>query len=107
MRTGRMFHRDAQTFMVHLFGRGLEDQRYVVEKYRCKPDGAICSVEAEQPKTKGRRKPRRAIASVSAVKKMRPERDEIIVCTGVNLARSGVQLWGVAATGLYAARNPR
>ena len=22
MRTGRMFHRDAQTFLVHLFGRG-------------------------------------------------------------------------------------
>ena len=107
MRTGRMFQRDARTFLVHLFGRGLEDRRYVVEKYRCKPDGAICPAEPEQPKSKGRRKPRPAIASVSAVKKMRPERDEIIVCTGVNLARSGVQLWGVAATGLYAARNPR
>ena len=33
MRTGRMFHRDAQTFLVHLFGRGLEDTRYVVEKH--------------------------------------------------------------------------
>ena len=107
MQIRRTFHRDAQTFLVHLFGRGLEDQRYVVEKYRCKPDGAICPAESERPKTKGRRKPRRIIASVSTVKKMRPERDEIIVCTGVNLARSGVQLWGLAATGLFAARSPR
>ena len=38
---------------------------------------------------------------------MRPERDEIIVCTGVTLARSGVQIWGIAASGLGAARNGR
>ena len=103
MRTGRMFHRDAQTFLVHLFGRGLEDQRYVVEKYLCKPDGEIRSIQAEEQNTKGRR----TIASISAVKRMRPERDEFIVCTGVNLARSGVQLYGVLATGLFASRNPR
>ncbi|MDE2814899.1 MAG: hypothetical protein OXM01_17870 [Gemmatimonadota bacterium] len=102
-----MFHRDAQTFLVHMFGRGLDDDRYVIERYRSKPDGEICSVEAQQPKKKAGRKPRRIIASVNTVKKMRPERDEIIVCTGVNLARSGVQLWGLAATGLFAARSPR
>lgn len=107
MQTRRISHRDAQTFLVHMFGRGLDDDRYVIERYRSKPDGEICSVEAEQPKNKAGRKPRPIIASVSTVKKMRPERDEIIVCTGVNLARSGVQLWGLAATGLYAARNPR
>ncbi len=84
MRIGRMLHRDAQTYLVHLFGRGLDDERYVVEKYRTLADGQIRPVPAEQPKT--RRKPRRTIASVSAVKKMRPERDEIIVCTGVKLA---------------------
>ena len=38
---------------------------------------------------------------------MRPECDEIIVCTGVTLARSGVQMWGVQATGLLTARNAR
>ena len=102
-----MFHRNAQTFLVHLFGRGLDDERYVVERYRSRPDGEIRSVDAERPGTKGRRKLRRTIVSVSAVKKLRPERDEIIVCTGVNLARSGVQLWGLAATGLRAARDAR
>ena len=99
MRTGRMFHRDAQTFLVHLFGRGLDDERYVVEKYRSHPNGEIEPIQAEQPRTKGRRRPRRKIVSRRAVREMRPERDEIIVCTGVNLARSGVQMWGVCRGG--------
>ena len=107
MRTGRMFHRDAQTFLVHLFGRGLEDNRYVIEKYRSRPDGQIEPVQPEQPRTKGRRKQRRTIASLAAVRKMRPERDEIIICTGVKLARSGVQMWGVAAAGLGLVRTAR
>ena len=107
MRTGRMFHRDSQTFLVHLFGRGLEDNRYVVEKYRSRPDGQIKPIEPEQPGTKGRRRPRRKIVSREAVREMRPERDEIIVCTGVKLARSGMQLWGISASGLNTLRDAR
>ena len=107
MRTGRMFHRDAQTFLIHLFGQGLDDERYVVETYRSLPSGEIRPVEAGQPKTKGRRRPRRKIVSRKAVREMRPERDEIIVCTGVKLAGSGIQLYGWQATGLFAARNAR
>ena len=107
MRTGRMFHRDAQTFLVHMFGRGLDDERYVVETYRSLPGGEIRPVEAGQPKTKGRHRPRRTIVSRKAVSEMRPERDEIIVCTGVKLAGSGVQLYGWQATGLIAARYAR
>ena len=107
MRTGRMFHRDAQTFLVHLFGRGLEDRRYVVETYRSCPDGQIEPIEPEQSKTKGRRKQRRTIASLAAVKKLRPGRDEIIVCTGVTLKDSGMQVWGVQATGLLTTRYAR
>ena len=107
MRIGRMFHRDAQTFLVHLFERGLDDERYVIERYRSHPDGDIRPVQAEQPKTKGRRRRRRTIASASAVRKMRPERDEIIVCTGLTLKGSGMQIWGWQATGLFAARYAR
>ena len=107
MHTGRMFRRDAQTFLIHLFGRGLDDERYVVETYRSLPSGEIRPVEAGQPKTKGRRRPRRKIVSRKAVREMRPERDEIIVCTGVTLARSGVQIWGLGATGIFAARHAR
>ena len=105
MRTGRIFHRDAQTFLVHLFGRGLDDERYVVEKYRSHPNGEIEPVQAERSRTKGRGKPRRKIVSRKAVREMRPERDEIIVCTGVKLARSGVQMWGCAAAGLRLVRT--
>ena len=107
MRTGRTFHRDAQTFLIHLFGRGLDDERYVVETYRSLPSGEIHPVEAGQPKARGRPRPRRKIVSRKAVREMRPERDEIIVCTGVTLARSGVQIWGIQATGLAAARYAR
>ena len=107
MRTGRMFHRDAQTFLVHLFDKGLDDERYVVETYRSHPDGQIEPIEAGQPKAKGRRRPRRTIVSRRAVREMRPERDEIIVCTGVKLIGSGVQLYGLQATGLFAARHAR
>ncbi len=107
MRTGRMFQRDAQTFLIHLIGQGLEDNRYVVEKYRSHPDGQIEPVEPEQPRTKGRRKRRRTIASLATVRKMRPERDEIIVCTGVTLKDSGMQMWGWRSTGIFAARTAR
>ena len=107
MRIGRTFHRDAQTFLVHLFGRGLDDERYVVEIYRSLPSGEIRPVEAGQPKTKNRRGPRRRIVSRKTVREMRPERDEIIVCTGVKLAGSGIQLYGLAASGLGTVRNAR
>ena len=107
MHTGRMFRRDAQTFLIHLFGRGLEDDRYVIERYKSLASGEIRPVNAEQPRTKGRCRPRRKIVSRKAVRELRPERDEIIVCTGVKLARSGIQLYGLQATGLAAARHAR
>ena len=107
MRIGRMFHRDAQTYLVHVFGHGLEGDRYVIEKYRSLADGQIHEVEAEQPGTRARRGKRRTIMSAGAVKKLRPERDEIIVCTALNLKASGIQYWGLGASGLGAARHAR
>ena len=101
-------HRNAHTFLVHVFGRGLDGERYLVEKYRSRPDGQIHPVEAVQPKArKGRRRPRRTIVSAGAVRKMRPERDEIIVCTALDLKASGVQIWGACAMGILAARHAR
>ena len=107
MRTGRMFHRDARTFLVHEFERGLADDRYVVEKYRSHPNGEIEPIQAERSRTKNRRRQPRTIASLVAVRRMRPERDEIIVCTALNLKGSGVQYWGSAAVGFLAVRNAR
>ncbi len=106
MRIRRPSHRNAHTFLVHVFGRGLDGERYVVERFRSRPDGQIHPVEAEQPKAnKGRRRPRRTIVSAGAVRKMRPERDEIIICTALDLKASGVQIWGIAASGLAAMRH--
>jgi len=107
MRIGGMLHRNAETYLVHLFGSGLDGERYVVERYRSLASGEIRPVQAEAPKTGGRRKRRRTIASVGTVRKMRPERDEIIVCTALDLKASGLQLWGAAAMGILAARHAR
>ena len=108
MRIRRPSHRNAHTFLVHVFGHGLDGERYVVERFRSRPDGQIHPVEAEQPKgNKGRRKQRRTVVSASKVKKMKPERDEIIICTALNLKASGVQIWGLGASGISAMRYAR
>ena len=108
MRIRRPSHRNADTFLVHVFGHGLDGERYVVERFRSRPDGQIHPVEAEQPKAKrGGRRPRRTIVSAGEVRKIRPERDEIVICTALDLRASGVQLWGAAASGLAALRHAR
>ena len=108
MRIRRPSRRNAHTFLVHIFGRGLDGERYVVERFRSRPDGRIDPVEAEQPKArKGRCRPRRTIVGASEVRKIRPERDEIVICTALNLKASGIQMWGVAAAGLAATSHTR
>ena len=108
MRIRRPSHRNTHTFLVHVFGRGLDGKRYVVERFRSRPDGQIHPVEAERPKAKrGGRRPRRTIVSAGTVRKMRPERDEIIICTALDLKASGVQIWGTLACGLSAMRHAR
>ena len=92
MRIRRPSHRNAHTFLVHVFGRGLDGERYAIERYRSLASGEIRPIEAEETKPGGRRRRRCTIASASEVKKMRPERDEIIVCTALDLKKSGVQL---------------
>ena len=43
----------------------------------------------------------REVVSLCTVQRMRPARDEIIICTGVSYAKAGVQYWGDLATGLF------
>ena len=108
MRIRRPSHRSTHTFLVHAFGRGLDGERYVVERFRSRPDGQIHPVEAERPKVKkGGRRTRRTIVSASEVKTMRPERNEIIICTALDLKASGVQIWGILACGLGTIRHAR
>ncbi len=111
MRIGSAQRGNSETFLVHIFGRGLDDERYVVERFRSMADGEIRPVSIAAPAARGRkrraRRTRHTVTSLSNVKQMRPARDEIIVCTAVNLKDSGVQYWGVLACNLFASGRRR
>ena len=70
----------ARTFLIHMFRRGLDDNRYVVERYKSTFDGEIirwpCKGKSKTGKQPGQ------VMSLGAVQGIRPERDKIIVCTG-------------------------
>ena len=85
---------NASTFLTHLFGQGLDDDRYKIERFRSMADGDIRPLRAGRPGSKDRSKAPGTVLSRQAVRKMRPARDEIIVATGINLHNSGVQYWG-------------
>ena len=97
---------NARTFLVHMFGHGLEDDRYVVERFKSMTDGDIRPLNAEKPAKKSRRKARRTTVSLKTVREMRPGRDEIIICTGVTI-KGGAQIWGDLATSLFVERKQR
>ena len=98
---------DARTYLTHFVGSGLDDDRYVVEKFRSLANGDIVPVQADGRKPKGRRKARGTVLSLKAVEKMRPARDEIIIATGVKLRDCGVQLWGWRSLGIFADRRQK
>ena len=83
MQPAQAFAPNASTFLTHL-GGGLVDTRYVVERFKSMLDGDIRAVEAEAPKSSRRRKAKRILATLMEVKEMRPGRNEIVVCTGLN-----------------------
>ena len=98
---------NAATFLTHLFGLGLTDDRYVVEKFKALANGDIRRCPNDAPaKGKGRRRATFGTATRKAVKEMRPARNEIIVCTGLR-NRGGVQIWGDIATGLFHDRKQK
>ena len=97
---------NARTYLIHLFGRGLEDDRYVVERFKSMTNGDIRPVSPDGPAKKGRRKARRTTVSRRTAKEMRPQRDEIIICTGVTI-KGGIQIWGGFATGMFVERKQR
>ncbi len=91
---------DANTFLTHVFGRGLQDRHYVVERYRTTIDGEIRRL----PGGKGHP----LTLSLATVRALRPARNEILICKGEKTAGSGIQYWGDLATGLFAeARRKR
>ena len=84
----------ANTYLTYVFGRGLEDKTYVVERYRTGMDGEIRRLPGGQghPLTLSR----------ATVRELRPARNEILICRSEKKPDSGVQYWGVWATGLFA-----
>ena len=41
MQMATMLRRSTRTFLTHLFGPGLDDDRYVIERFQSKADGEI------------------------------------------------------------------
>ena len=81
---------EARTFLTHFLSRGLADERYEVRRYKS-TGGEVRLLPA--PEGRGRKR-KRVTASRRAVREMRPARDELIVCTGLRIPDSGLQLWG-------------
>lgn len=96
----------ADTFLVHFFGTGLADERYVVERFKAMADGDIRPIRPEAAGAKGRCKAKHTVISRKQAEAMRPGRTEIIVCTGLS-TRGGRQAWGSVAAGLLCDRKQR
>ena len=105
MRTASTVNRHARTFLTHVFGCGLGDERYVVERYQSDFEGQIRPWRPGKG-SKSARKEARKVMSLRAVQRLRPERNEIIVATGVELA-GGVQYFGDLACGLFTSGRHR
>ena len=88
MQTVKAFPGNARTFLTHMCGRGLDDDRYVIERFQSKADGEIRPRRRNGESKKSRGNNSREIVSLSTVQKIRPERDEIVVCTGISMALS-------------------
>ena len=99
MQMATTLRRSTYTFLTHLFGPDLDDDRYVIGRFQSKADGEIRPRNGASKKSRG--KASHEIASLSTVQRMRPERDEIIICTGLNCTTLGVQYWGDRAVGLF------
>ena len=98
----------APTYLVHDFGRGLVDEgrTYAVERFRCLADGDIRRWPLEASAGRGRRRPKPEVATFEEVRETRPAYNEIVVCTALG-SRSGRQVWGFAACGLFSERRQR
>ena len=98
---------DAQTFLTHFVGGGLEDDRYVFQRFVSRADGQIVPIHPGGPARQGRREVRGTIVTAKAAEELRPARDEIIIATGVKLRNCGAQLWGWRSLSIFTDRRQR
>ena len=66
MQAATITNRDARTYLMHHFGRGLDDQRYVVERFQSMADGEIRPRRPDERSKGGRKEPRRSHRSPNA-----------------------------------------
>ena len=61
MQTVKALRGNARTFLTHMFGLGLDDDRYVIERFQSKADGEIHPGAATWPRRRvGARLPARS-----------------------------------------------
>ncbi len=72
------------TFLMHVTGDGLPDDRFAVQFFQSKADGDIVPVHPEGSTGKG--KPRPSIMTLEKVRALRPGRDGIIIATYMDAA---------------------
>ena len=89
---------DARTYNIHLFARGLEDETCVVELFRALLESDIRRAPACDRDKRGTK---HAVASLQQVRQLHPETNEIVVCTGLGIEDSGMQVWEPVAMGLF------
>ena len=61
---------NSSTILTHLFGHGLENDRYVVERFQAMADGDIRRSPGEEPAKKGGAKAKRTVATLKAVQQI-------------------------------------
>ena len=71
MQMATTLRRSTHTFLTHLFGPGLDDDRYVIERFQSKADGEIRPRRRNGSSKKSRGKASREIVSLSTVQRLR------------------------------------
>ena len=94
-----------ETFLMHVTGDGLPDDRFAVLFFQSRADGDIVPVHPEGSTGKG--KPRPSIMTLEKVRALRPGRDGIIIATGIDDRECRLQAWGIRASGIGYDRRVR
>ena len=79
MHTSTNLGAGARAFPIHPLDHGLANEAYVVQRFRAMADGGE------------RHGPNRTVASLAEVRAIRPERNKIVVITGLGTENSGSQ----------------
>ena len=100
MQTVKAFRGNARTFLTHMFGRGLDDDRYVIERFLSKADGEIRPRRRNGALKKSRGNTSSEIVSLSTVKRSGPSATRSLSAP-VSPSSVVFNIGGDRATGLF------